>query len=569
MAFLFGLLFAMSAAAAAYLAILWFLERRNATKAAAEFEERRTEFEARERTLEAQVAKLEAHIVKLDAQISRLAKWTVVADADDKAREILQSAQGVLQQAQNDARVLLANAERQYQAELERARAEVKEETANARARAKATTEKAEAVLASANTRAVAILAEAERKAEEIAGKAYDAVRNADLYERRANALRNIVEGYGDRYLKPTSDLLDDLAEEFSHKDAGQQLKMARDRTLAMIERGSAATCEYVDGYRKREAIRFVLDAFNGKVDSILADVKHDNYGTLDRRIRDAFEVVNMGGQPFRDARITDQYLSARLEELRWGSVAQELRRQEQEEQRRIREQIREEEKARRDYERALREAAKEEEAIRKALAKAQAQAAEATAEQREQYEAQLAELTAKLAEAESKGQRAISMAQQTRRGHVYIISNVGSFGDGIYKIGLTRRLDPEDRIKELGDASVPFDFDVHAMILSDDAPGLETQLHKHFLINQVNKVNHRKEFFRANLSDIRREIETLGIEAHWTMLAEARQYRETLAIEKMIESDPAARDAWLSRQLTLDPVEFADLASELEDASA
>lgn len=145
-------------------------------------------------------------------------------------------------------------------------------------------------------------------------------------------------------------------------------------------------------------------------------------------------------------------------------------------------------------------------------------------------------------------------MAQQTRRGHVYIISNVGSFGEDVYKIGLTRRLEPMDRIRELGDASVPFDFDVHAIILSDDAPALETKLHKHFLLRQVNKVNHRKEFFRAALSDIRSEIESLGVEARWTMLSEAKEFRESQAIERAIENDPAAREAWLNRQLTLEP---------------
>ena len=108
-------------------------------------------------------------------------------------------------------------------------------------------------------------------------------------------------------------------------------------------------------------------------------------------------------------------------------------------------------------------------------------------------------------------------MAQQTRRGHVYIISNVGSFGDHVYKIGLTRRLEPQDRVDELGDSSVPFRFDVHAMIYSEDAPALESKLHKHFVMMQLNKINHRKEFFRVDLNHIREEIETLGITPKWT----------------------------------------------------
>jgi flagellar biosynthesis GTPase FlhF len=306
-----------------------------------------------------------------------------------------------------------------------------------------------------------------------------------------------------------------------------------------------------------------VLDAFNGKVDSIPSRVKSDNAGKLEQEIRDAFAIVNLGGEAFRNARITDEYLSARLEELKWGAVAQELKRQEQEEQRRIREQIREEERAQREFERAMREAAKEEDVIKRAMAKAQEQIEKANAEQRVKYELQLQELSIKLQAAEEKNQRALSMAQQTRRGHVYIISNVGSLGENVYKIGLTRRLDPLDRIYELGDSSVPFEFDVHALIMSEDAPALEHQLHKHFVLNQVNKVNHRKEFFRANLTDIRREIEGLGMNAHWTMLAEAREYRETLAIEKLIESDPVARESWLNRQLTLEPAGAKGLLAE------
>ncbi len=326
-----------------------------------------------------------------------------------------------------------------------------------------------------------------------------------------------------------------------------------------MIENGTASQCDYAETKRKEMAERFVLDAFNGKVDSILSRIKHDNAGKLEQEIRDAFILVNHDGQAFRNARVTDEYLSARIEELQWGAVAHQLKLAEKEEQRRIREQIREEEKARKEYERARREAEKEEKLLRQAMAKAQQQVAEATEEQRAEYERQLQELAEKLDAAEAKNQRALSMAQQTRRGHVYIISNVGSLGEHVYKIGLTRRLEPLDRVKELSDASVPFDFDVHAVIFSEDAPALETQLHKQFLMSQVNKVNYRKEFFRIDLAQIREEIDNLGIEAHWTMTAEAAEYRESLAIEQAIKDDPEAREAWANRQLTLDPIEEPD----------
>jgi hypothetical protein len=535
--------------ASGFLLVMWWQERTAFRRLDQEHEAHRAASEATQKALQTEMAKLRT-------QVSRLAKWTVVADADEKAQELLSQARAVLAQAEADAGILTENAERQYAAKLEAAQAEAAQTTSEARAKAKALTTEAQAALATAADRAAAIIADANRKAEEIAGKAFDVVRNADLYEHTVRAMRNKIQGYGDEYLVPAESLLDELAEEFGHKDAGQQLKIAREHTRALVKTGQASKCDYVEANRREGAERFVLDAFNGKVDSILSRARHDNYGKLEQEIKDAFTLVNYGGKAFREARITDQYLAARLAELKWASVAQELKREEQEEQRRIREQIREEEKARRDVERALRESAKEEDMLRKAMAKAQAAMQAANEEQRAQYEAQLAEITARLKDAEERSQRAISMAQQTRRGHVYIISNLGSFGDDIYKIGLTRRLEPMDRIKELGDASVPFDFDVHAIILSDDAPALENRLHKHFLLNQLNKVNHRKEFFRAKLGDIRREIEAMGIVAKWTMLSEAREFRETLAIEKAIETDPAAREAWISRQLVLDPTE-------------
>lgn len=174
---------------------------------------------------------------------------------------------------------------------------------------------------------------------------------------------------------------------------------------------------------------------------------------------------------------------------------------------------------------------------LKKLMAKAQLQLQEANDQQKAEYESKLIDLQKKLQEAEEKNQRALSMAQQTKSGHVYIISNVGSFGEDVYKIGMTRRLDPLDRVKELGDASVPFTFDVHSMIFSDDAPKLETELHKIFNKNQVNKVNPKKEFFKVNIKDVKSQIEKMGIQSKWTMLAEAKEYRESLAIENEMKS--------------------------------
>lgn len=549
------LIMAGALAGAVLFCFLWWNER---TQRMAYESERGTFAEKSQRD----ISTLTSQVQTLKAERDRLIKWEGVARADEKARQIIAEAQRAKAAAASEAARLVSEAEQRARAMTIQAAQEAGSQKADAKERAEKLEEEAERLLQVAKVKSAEIVKEAEKRAEKIAGDAYEAVRNAQEFERTARAMKNIIEGYGDEYLVPSESLLDDLAADFGHKEAGQKLTLARAHTKSLIKNEMAAQCDYAEANRREGAERFVIDAFNGKVDSILSRVRHDNAGKLEQEIKDAFTLVNFGGKPFRNARITEEYLAARLEELRWGATAQHLRVQEQEEQRRIREQLREEQKAQREIERALREAAEEEELIRNAMAKAEAQMAKASAEQRAKFEAQLQEYAERLKAAEEKNQRALSMAQQTKRGHVYIISNVGSLGEDVYKIGLTRRMDPMDRIWELGDASVPFDFDVHAMIPAEDAPALEQKLHKHFLINQVNKVNHRKEFFRAKLADIRSELESLGMKASWTMVAEAKEYRESLAIEKTISSDPVARQQWIERQLQLDPVQM-DVADD------
>lgn len=126
----------------------------------------------------------------------------------------------------------------------------------------------------------------------------------------------------------------------------------------------------------------------------------------------------------------------------------------------------------------------------------------------KEELERQRLELEQKIQQVHQQYERAKSMAQLTKQGHVYIISNIGSFGEDVYKIGMTRRLEPMERVKELSGASVPFDFDVHAMISCDDAPALEKTLHDHLESYRINRINLRKEFFRVDLSKIINEVE-------------------------------------------------------------
>lgn len=249
----------------------------------------------------------------------------------------------------------------------------------------------------------------------------------------------------------------------------------------------------------------------------------------MQARIDKAFEALNKLGTVLQ-VTLTDEYRRSRLEELKLVYEAAEKRQQEREEQRRQRAEQREEEKVQRELLREQEEAGKDEAQFQKALAKAQKELEGARDSEREAMEARIRELETDLAAAHSRKERAVAQAQLTKVGHVYIISNVGTFGENVVKIGLTRRLDPEERVQELGDASVPFPFDIHAMIYSENAPELETRLHEHFWERRLNWVNDRKEFFKIELPEIQNELSKLGVTTELGTIPEAKEYRQTLA---------------------------------------
>jgi Domain of unknown function (DUF4041)/T5orf172 domain len=488
---------------------------------------------------EAEARKLADEADSRVAELEPLRGYSALKDAETEVQKILADAVAEATALRQEAKRLLDETHEAAWAERTQAQQRVKE-----------IGEQADALLTQATRDAGRIVADAEKRAEQIGGDAYLALRDKQLLEQAAAAMRNVIEGYGDRYIVPTHSVLDDLAVEFGYDAAGAALKSAREQSRRIVEQEEAAACDYVEANRREIAIRFVIDAFNGRVDASLSRVKHDNYGTLEQEIRDAFSLVNLNGQAFRNARILPSYLDARLAELKWAVVVQELARKQREEQRFLKERLRDEEKARREYEEKIRQAAKEEELKRRAVEEAEKKFASATTEQKAQYEQELRNLREELADAT---RRTLTIAQQTKKGHVYIISNVGSFGEGVYKIGQTRRPEPQDRVDELGDASVPFEFDVHALIESDNAPALEHRLHKQLLALQVNKINSRKEFFRVSLADIHQEIEKLKQGEDftvkvWTEKAIATEYRDSLDIE----NDPQKKEKWIARQQAL-----------------
>ena len=162
--------------------------------------------------------------------------------------------------------------------------------------------------------------------------------------------------------------------------------------------------------------------------------------------------------------------------------------------------------------------------------------------EKRILLENRIKELESQLAVVQDKKEEIVNL-QNGKAGYVYVISNLGSFGDDVFKVGMTRRLDPQERVDELGSASVPFPFDVHSFIFSDDAVSLEHNLHVALNSNRVNKVNFRKEFFKVNIDELEKLVLQYDPSAEFkkTMLAE--QYRQSLSAGEMniiydIESD-------------------------------
>jgi len=205
------------------------------------------------------------------------------------------------------------------------------------------------------------------------------------------------------------------------------------------------------------------------------------------------------------------------------NSFEEAVRKQwEKEEQARIKRQIREEQKLEADRQRELQRLENQELAIQTALQKALQKA-------HDEHDAEVQRLKAQLEEAQDKLQRAKSMAELTKAGFVYVISNIGSFGENVFKVGMTRRLEPNDRVRELGDASVPFLFDVHMMISSDDAPALENGLHKGLHKFRVNKLRPRREFFKVDIETIVKLVEKYHGKVDYVATPEALEYNESL----------------------------------------
>lgn len=314
-----------------------------------------------------------------------------------------------------------------------------------------------------------------------------------------------LVQEFG--LYKPTYDFASAL-------DYKEKLASLRQEQKTLIREKSAvsgvATGWIVNGNKSQgkkmvsDTQKLLLRAFNTECDDIISKVKYTNFdSSLERIYRSADTISRLG--TVMNISITSKYLDLKIKELRLAFEYHQKKQQEKEEAKAARIEQREQAKVQKELEEQQRKIEKEQVHYQTAYEKILTQISsnptnEDLLQKKNELENKLSDIDRALADIDYR-------QANMRAGYVYIISNIGAFGENIYKIGMTRRLDPQERVDELGDASVPFKFDVHAMIFSDDAPALEAALHRAFEDRKLNMVNQRREFFNVTLDEIKEVV--------------------------------------------------------------
>ncbi|MCM1286280.1 MAG: DUF4041 domain-containing protein [Acetobacter sp.] len=325
---------------------------------------------------------------------------------------------------------------------------------------------------------------------------------------------------------KPTFDFVN--SEQYK-----QRLSQIREGEKALIKSNQAVTGFsnwQVNGSASqgmkmvKDTQKLLLRAFNNECDDAIDKVKYNNYELSVKRINKSCDTISKLGK-IMGISITNDYRNLKLTELTLAFEYRQMKQKEKEEQKELKAQMREEAKLQKEIEAERKKLEKEGTHYANALAKINLQLSA------DPDNADLLEKQAELQNHIEETQKAIKDVDyreaNKRAGYVYVISNIGAFGEGVYKIGMTRRLDPTERVDELGDASVPFDFDIHAMIFSEDAPKLEAALHKAFENKKLNMVNTRREFFRVSLEEIKNIVaQNYDRTAEFIDFPEAEQYR-------------------------------------------
>lgn len=277
---------------------------------------------------------------------------------------------------------------------------------------------------------------------------------------------------------------------------------------------------------------KLLLRAFNSECDELVSKVKYTNFdASLDKIYKSSETISKLGA--IMNISITQNYLNSKVKELRLAFEFQTKKQQEKEELRAARAEQREQAKIQKELEEQRRKIEKEQTHYQTAFEKLQMQL-ELNPDnpdlllKKAELEGQLSDIDKALNDVDYR-------QANMRAGYVYIISNIGAFGENVYKIGMTRRLDPQERIDELGDASVPFNFDVHAMIFSDDAPALEAALHRAFENRKLNMVNQRREFFNVTLDEIKEVVKkNFDKTVEFIDVPDAEQYRISMRMKEV-----------------------------------
>ena len=282
-----------------------------------------------------------------------------------------------------------------------------------------------------------------------------------------------------------------------------------------------------------RETTKLLMRAYNGECDEIVRKVKATNVSKSIEQVYKTADAINRLGSTLGIS-VPPPYQQLKEREVR---LAYEFALQKEREKEALRE-AREQEREARKLAQEIAAARKKLEKERKQYLSAYKEIAErlkgASDEERADLEARADELKAKLDDVDAAVADVDYREANQKAGFVYVISNIGSFGEGVYKIGMTRRLDPMERVRELGDASVPFNFDVHAMIFCDDAPKLEAALHHEFEDRKVNIVNQRREFFKVSLSEIEEVVKrNYDKTVEFSEVPDAEQFRTSEELRK------------------------------------
>ena len=320
--------------------------------------------------------------------------------------------------------------------------------------------------------------------------------------------------------------------DETSSSEIKNKLSLLKIKEKDFILDGAINIPSYLNNREANNIKKKMLTPLESEITGLLNKLTISNVDSTREKIIRTFDKIN---KLFKndEAEFKKELLELKLQELELNYSYIVKVNDEKEQQKAIKEQMIEEEKVRREIEREKKRIDKEERQFNSEITKLMAYMQKASADvEKELYADKIKELEEKLRELETVKEDVLQRELNTRAGYVYVISNIGSFGEDVYKIGMTRRLEPMDRIKELSSASVPFEFDVHAMIFSEDAPTLENQLHTHFRKNEVNKVNQRKEFFKVSLDEIEKVVlENYNGPVSFTKLAQAEQYRRSLEL--------------------------------------